>query len=143
MKVFTLLKIALLAVTFVSCKKDKEDIACPINRNSLAGSYLVTGISYKPSAALPEQDFLGYMPDCSKDNLLRLNNDGTYVYLEGTNVCDPSDAGSGIWTVAGNNLQSDGTLNGTIASYDCKALVYYLEDVLADGDKMTFTISRQ
>ncbi|RYY43839.1 MAG: hypothetical protein EOO06_19105 [Chitinophagaceae bacterium] len=143
MKVFTLSGLLLLSIVFVSCKKDRPESACTVSRSTLAGNYLVTAISYKASPSLPEQDFLLYMPDCSKDNLLQLNADGTYNYLEGANVCDPSDAGSGVWSVAGDRVISDGTLNGTVQRYDCKALVYYLEDVLAEGDRMTFTITRQ
>jgi len=40
-------------------------------------------------------------------------------------------------------LTSDGVLNGTIASYDCKTMIYYTENVIKPGDKLTFTMVKQ
>lgn len=143
MKLSTTFKILMLAAIFISCKKERDENACALTTNNLSGTYLVTSLKYKPTSTSPEQDYLLLMPACSKDNLLQLKSDGTYRYIDQGIVCTPEDSGNGTWNVTGNQLESDGSLNGTIASYDCKVLVYYLEDTFTDGDRLTFTITKQ
>jgi len=43
---------------------------------------------------------------------------------------------------AAGRLTSDGTLNGTIASFDCKTLVYYIDNAITPGDRLTYTLEK-
>jgi hypothetical protein len=109
----------------------------------LSGSYKLTALQYKANANAAPADYFSYMDDCEKDNILTLKKDGTYNVNDAGTVCTPSDAQNGTWLVKGNTLTSDGTLNGTIASYDCKTLVYYIDNSIVQGDRLTFTMVKQ
>jgi Lipocalin-like domain len=143
-------KWALTAVVFAStmlfsCKKDRStEPDCSISMQNLAGSYKLTALKYKLNATTPEMDYLPFMEDCEKDDVVTLKSNGTYDYHDAGIVCTPGGTDNGTWGVSGNTISSDGsTINGTIASYDCKTLVYYTENFYATGDKITFTIVKQ
>jgi len=126
---------------FFSCKKeDSKPTACSISMTGLAGSYKLTALQYKSDASAAPVDYLQFMDDCEKDNIIILKDDGTYVTNDLGTVCTPSEDAQGTWLVKGNTLTSDGVLNGTIASYDCKTMIYYTENALKPGDKLTFTM---
>ena len=142
------MKQALIVMTsgimLFSCKKDKNDTPqCEISMAGLSGSYKLTALQYKPDPAAQAQDFLAMMDDCEKDDILVLKSDGTYDYNDLGTVCDPTTEEHGTWLVNGKTLISDGRLNGTVASYDCKTLVYYIPNALKPGDKLTFTLVKQ
>ncbi|MET3878736.1 lipocalin family protein [Chitinophaga sp. OAE865] len=127
-----------------SCKKEESsEPGCSISTTGLSGSYKLTALQYRASATAAPVDYLASMEDCEKDDILTLKSDGTYDYNDGGTVCSPSGTDHGTWQVKGNTLTSDGTLNGTVASYDCKTMVYYVENSLVEGDKLTFTMVRQ
>lgn len=129
---------------FFSCKKEKnESPACGINMDGLAGSYKLTKMQYKASADVAAVDFMNYLEDCQKDDITTLYSNGTYKYDDGGVVCEPSESDEGVWVVKDKAILSDGFINGTVESYDCKTLVYYMADVLVEGDKLTFTAERQ
>jgi hypothetical protein len=129
---------------FFSCKKDDSKPAgCSISMTSLAGSYKLTALQYKSDASAAPVDYLQPMDDCEKDNILILKDDGTYVSDDAGTVCEPAEDTHGTWLVKGNTLTSDGVLNGTIASYDCKTMVYYTENAIKPGDRLTFTMVKQ
>jgi hypothetical protein len=127
-----------------SCKKDKPaEPDCSISLQNLSGSYKLTALQYKRSASATPVNYLDFMDDCEKDDVLVLKANGTYDYNDAGTVCSPSGTDNGTWSVNGNTINSDGTVNGTIASYDCKTLVYYAENVNLPGDKFTFTMVKQ
>ncbi len=129
-----------------SCKKDKSESnngECSISMTSLSGSYKLTALQYKQSASSAPVDYLAYREDCENDDIIQLKSDGTWLYNDLGKVCTPSGSDQGTWQVSGHTLTSDGTLNGTIASYDCKTMVYYVENTLKTGDRMTFTMVKQ
>ena len=132
-----------LITVFTSCEKDKEEDNCTLTRNNLAGTYKLTELKYKLSATLPEQDFLPLMEDCEKDDLLILNSNGTYNYTDVGIKCTPPGTDSGTWNLTGNNLQSDGIFEGEISSFDCKKVVYFVQNTNVQGDKLTFTMTKQ
>jgi hypothetical protein len=147
MKTITM-KWALMAITlgsmFFSCKKEKSSTSeCSISMDGLSGSYKLTALQYKSNANAAPVDYFSYMDDCEKDDILILKNDGTYKVNDAGTVCTPSNAQNGSWLVSGNKLISDGILNGTVASYDCKTLVYYTENSIVAGDRLTFTMVKQ
>lgn len=144
MKVNAIFKVIILAATLVSCKKDRdESTACELTAGSLSGTYQLTALKYKVTPSSPEQDYLLFMEDCERDDRIQLNSNGTYIYTDAGIICDPNGSGDGTWSVTGNQLQSDGLLTGTISSYDCRILTYYLKDVITTGDRITFTMTKQ
>lgn len=144
----TTLKRALLVIisgtVFFACKKEKATApGCPVTKENISGAYKLTALQYKAGANTAPADYLALMDDCEKDNILKLKDDGTYTEDDAGTVCDPSETMQGTWQLHGNTLTSDGTLNGTIASFDCKTLVYYIDDALKPGDRLTYTMEKQ
>ncbi|GAB2812347.1 lipocalin-like domain-containing protein [Ferruginibacter profundus] len=129
-----------------ACKKDPvtpPEPDCSINLTNLSGAYKLTALQYKRSATATPVNYLDYMDACEKDDIVTLKSDGTYHYNDAGTVCTPNGSNDGTWSVTGNTINSDGTVNGTISSYDCKTLVYYAENVNLPGDKFTFTMVKQ
>src|SRR5258708_3232487 len=133
--------IMLSGMLFSCSKKDNNVPECKINMASLSGSYKLTAVQYKSSPTAAPLDYLALMDACEKDDILILKSDGTYDYNDAGTVCTPSGTSHGSWQVTGNTLTSDGTLNGTVASFDCKTMVYYVEN--SPGNRFTFTMERQ
>ncbi|RAJ77397.1 lipocalin-like protein [Chitinophaga dinghuensis] len=131
-----------------SCKKEdsqpnNNNNSCEVNVANLVGNYKVTALQYKASANATPVDFLAQMEDCEKDDILTLKTNGTYTFTDAGIVCKPDGNQEGTWKLEGKTLISDGILQGTVSSYNCKTLVYYVENSLADGDKFTFTLTKQ
>ena len=127
-----------------SCKKDKDNSpACGISMDGIAGSYKVTKIQYKAPDSEDVLDFMEFMDECQKDDITTLYSNGKYKHDDGGLVCEPDETDEGFWVLKDQTILSDGRINGTIENYNCKTLVYYMKDVLVDGDKMTFTAERQ
>lgn len=143
------MKWALTALVFgstmlFSCKKEKTtEPDCSITMQNLSGSYKLTALKYKLNTTTPEMDYLPFMEACEKDDVVILKSNGTYDYNDAGTVCTPSGTDNGTWAVNGNTINSDGTINGTITSYDCKTLIYYAEGINVPGDKFTFTMVKQ
>lgn len=134
----------ILSSLLVACKKDKPvEPDCSLSLNGLAGKYKLTKMQYKRNATAPEVDYLQFMDDCEKDDVVELKNNGTYTYTDGGTVCDPNGNDNGTWSISGNIINGDGTVDGTVISYDCRTLVYYGTNIYLPGDKMTFTITKQ
>jgi len=132
------------ASTLFACKKEKDNTpGCPVTMENLSGAYKLTALQYKASANAAPADYLAYMDDCEKDNILNLKSDGTYKEDDAGTVCDTDEADQGTWQIHGNTLTSDGKLNGTIASWDCKTMVYYIENAIKPGDRLTYTLEKQ
>ncbi|MEC5145879.1 Lipocalin-like domain-containing protein [Chitinophaga sp. 180180018-2] len=134
-----------LGTILLSCKKEKSnEPECGISMTGLAGSYKLTALQYRATATTAPVDYLSSLDDCEKDDILILKSDGAYNYNDAGTVCTAEGANShGTWHVTGNTITSDGTFNGTIASYDCKTLVFYKENAIVTGDRMTFTMVKQ
>jgi len=136
--------IVMAASTLFACKKEKDNTpGCPVTMENLSGAYKLTALQYKASANAAPADYLAYMDDCEKDNILNLKSDGTYKEDDAGTVCDTDEADQGTWQLHGNTLTSDGKLNGTIASWDCKTMVYYIENAIKPGDRLTYTLEKQ
>jgi hypothetical protein len=132
------------SIVFFACKKEKDNTSgCSVTMENLSGAYKLTALQYMASANAAPSDYLAYMDDCEKDDILNLRNNGTYKEDDAGTVCDPIKTAEGSWQLHGNTLTSDGTLNGTIASFDCKTLVYYVENALKPGDRLTYTLERK
>ena len=131
----------LLSVLIFSCKKNK-DKNCNTDMASIAGSYKQTANTYKASSTASEQDLYALEDACEKDDIIALNQNGNYTYTDAGMVCSPAGDGTGTWSVSGSTINIDGQL-GTVASYDCKALVISFTDVQTTGDIEKITLTRQ
>ncbi|WP_177192420.1 lipocalin-like domain-containing protein [Chitinophaga arvensicola] len=139
----TLMSLAVSGL-FFSCQKEKSGSPeCSINVASLSGGYKLTALQYKSTATAAAVDYLAFMDACEKDDIITLDSKGTYDYNDAGTICTPEKKEHGTWQLNGNILTSDGTLNGTIASYDCKTLIYYVENTIVPGDRLTFTMAKQ
>jgi hypothetical protein len=141
-----MLFIAISIGLFSSCKKETgTNNACKADMPHIAGSYKLTGLKYKLNTTASEQNFLDLLDDCEKDDVLALHADGTYDYNDIGLVCAPGGSNNGSWSITGNRITtSDSDFpEGIISSFDCKSLVYYVNDIYTAGDKLTFTLTRQ
>jgi hypothetical protein len=136
--------IALSSILFSCKKEDSTEPACSITMQNLSGSYKLTGLKYKLTPATPEMDFFSLMDDCEKDDLLVLNVNGTYQFKDLGITCSPDGNETGAWKLNGiTTVTSDGILEGTISSFDCKTLVFYNDNYNIPGDRATITLVKQ
>ena len=59
---------------------------------------------------------------CFKDNIYTFNANGNYTISDGVDVCNPSDAETGTWSLNGTNfIVNDGTGpdTATISEFNC------------------------
>lgn len=130
----------ILATTVMACKKDP--VACTTNMASIAGSYKIIAAKYKASSTAPEQDFFSTLPACEKDDIIKLNANGTADYQDAGTACTPNSTYSSTWSLSGNTITMDGT-PGTIQLFDCKKLVVTGTGTLVPGDILTVTYEKQ
>lgn len=129
-----------LVAILVACKKDP--ITCTTNMASIAGSYKITAAKYKASSSATEQDFFATLPACEKDDIIKLNANGTADYQDAGTACTPNSSYSSTWSLSGNTITMDGT-PGTIQLFDCKKLVVTGTGALVPGDILTVTYEKQ
>jgi hypothetical protein len=136
-----------ICIFFFSCTKENSHNGntngCSISMSSIAGTYKLTALTYKAGSSDPEVDYLAFMDDCEKDDLTTLNSNGNYNYNDAGTQCSPDGASTGTWSLKGNQMTSDGIMGGTISSFDCKTLVFYVADIYKAGDKLVFTMKKQ
>jgi hypothetical protein len=137
--------VALCACFLFGCQKDKDADGCTTDMPHIAGTYKLTALTYQNDGATAPKDFLPNIDDCEKDDLLELKANGTFVSHDAGTVCTPANDSQGTWGVNGKQITTDsGNFpTGTITSFDCKSLVYYVPDIYHNGDKLIFTLTRQ
>lgn len=144
----TMLKLTLIALVsvslFASCKKEEDKpTGCLINTANIAGSYKLGGMEYAAGGNVPPIDFMTFIDDCEKDDLLIFVNNGILRHEDKGTRCEESDNEEGTWKLEGNSLRLDGESVGAITSFDCKTMVYAVDNFLKQGDKMTITYIKQ
>jgi hypothetical protein len=133
-----------LSSLFFSCKKEKTlETNCSINMQNLSGTYKLVAMQYKASPNTAEIDYLPFMDACEKDDDIILKPNGTYNYNDIGISCTPNESDNGVWALNGNLINSDGIMNGTIKSFDCKTLVFYLDDYNMQKDRITVTMAKK
>ncbi len=138
------LTVLALSSIFFSCKKeDSAEPPCSISMQNLSGSYKFSALKYKLTPASPEVDFFALLDDCEKDDLLILNANGTYQFKDLGITCLPDGNEIGTWKLNGTTVTSDGILEGTISSFECKTLVFYNENYNIAGDRAILTFVKQ
>lgn len=129
-----------------SCQKEKgrkNGTECNLSMANIAGAYKLTKLTYKANASTPETDFLVFMDDCEKDDLITLRAEGKYTYDDEGTVCSPDQSSTGDWRLVNNRIISDGMVSGTVSKFDCQALVLHVNGIYEEGDKLEFTMVRQ
>lgn len=86
----------LAALVMVSCSKDDEnDETSKTKKEYLtAGNWKVTVMTISPGVNIfgtVITDMYAQMPACTKDDLIKFNNDGSIRDDEGATKCDPND----------------------------------------------------
>jgi uncharacterized lipoprotein YehR (DUF1307 family) len=133
---------AILVTSVISCKKKDSAPTCTTNMASIAGSYKTLSIKYKANNSSPEQDFFALLDACEKDDIVKLNANGSADYQDAGIPCTPNSSYTSTWSLNGNSITMDGT-QGTIQLFDCKKLVVTASGALIPGDIFTVTYERQ
>ena len=111
--------LALVSLCFVACSKDKDS---DVNKENISGSYKVTAATMQAGSAAPI-DYLALQSPCEKDDIIKLNSDLTYNYVDAGTKCSPVGDDSGVWSVPSNTqISIDGQVS-TIKSFDGHTLV--------------------
>ncbi|MBN8699628.1 MAG: lipocalin family protein [Chitinophagales bacterium] len=132
-----------LAVSLVSCQKEQSTLnGCTLSMASIAGTYKITSIRYKSASNAPEQDYLAMMEPCEKDDLIKVNANGTADYQDAGTKCSPEGSYPSTWSLSGNTMTIDG-VTGTIQSFDCRKLVITASGAFVPGDIYTVTYEKQ
>ena len=109
---------SLLTLFLAGCSK--KDSGGSYSMKSVAGNYKLTASTVTSGGATV--DYMPYIDDCQKDDLLQLKDDSTYIYTDAGTTCNPDGSSTGEWYISGSNLIQDGdTVN--IKSFNGTALV--------------------
>ena len=127
----------------LSCKKN-TDSSCTTTTASISGPYKITAITYKANASAAEADYLNtiFSDACQRDDIYTFSTNGTYTIADAGSVCSPPGDDNGTWALSGNTMTIDGN-PATVASFDCKTLVFIINDSQVAGDQLKFTLTRQ
>jgi hypothetical protein len=136
------LLLTVLCVFFSSCQKNKDE-NCTASVASISGSYKLTSLQYKINAGTPAQDYLVFLDACERDDIVTLNSNGTWSSQDAGVVCIPNGNDNGTWSLSGSIINSDGLIDGTIESFDCRTLVFFVADIYTNGDRLTFSMVKQ
>lgn len=137
------LSAAVLVTTLMACNKpiDLPD-TCANDLTTIVGTYKIIASKYKASSSAPEEDFFTTLPACEKDDIVKLNANGTADYQDAGIACTPNGTYSSTWSLNGNSITMDGT-PGTIQLFDCKKLVVVASGILIPGDIFTVTYEKK
>ena len=102
-----ILSLSLLGLMFFAACKKNDPPAPPTNTDLIARNWKITAMTgtFPP---LPAVDILGQVPACEKDNILKVQSNGTYTEDEGPTKCSPTDpqiASTGTWSFSNNDTK--------------------------------------
>jgi hypothetical protein len=116
-------------LAFFACKKSSSTSNAKTVEN-LSGSYNLTALTWTTLGV--SVNVYDSLPDCEKDNVIKLNTDLSLDFIDGVPVCTPDESDHGSWSLSSNG---DSLYFGTTASYikswDGKTLV--LTGIVDDG----------
>ena len=116
--------IALLSVVFfIACKKS-DNTSSARTVQDLSGSYLLSSLVWTSNGI--STNLYDSLPDCERDNVYRLDPDGSAHTIDVKILCSPPEADSvTTWSLSpnGDSLYFGG-LGVYIKSWDGKTLVY-------------------
>ena len=111
----------LIMVILVSCSKEGGSNSTAINVANISGTYKLTGLTVQLTP-LPPQSILDSIPDCQRDDLIKLNHDMSLYLVDNGVTCVPPANDTSTWSLNGNTITID-TLTGTIQKYDGQFLI--------------------
>lgn len=110
-----LLLASILILAASSCKKDDEE---KTNTDKLTGkNFVMSGWTIDPPVTIQGTSFAdlwSFLPECTKDDFMVFNADGTVTFDEGATKCDPGDpqTDQGTWTYVDNETKISVTADG-------------------------------
>ncbi|MCF8459064.1 MAG: lipocalin family protein [Bacteroidales bacterium] len=129
LKTLILIAIAGSFLIVSSCKKDDDD---PVNKKATltANSWKLSAMTVDPAFPFIGSNIYLWLEDCSKDDLMTFNENGTYTNDEGATKCDDADpqiVEQGSWAFNTDETQlimtdSDTTYTNTIVSLSSSKL---------------------
>ncbi len=110
-----MLLVAAAILTAASCKKDNNDEK---SKDDLltSGSWKMAAWTIDPAVEIQGMtytDLFAFLPDCSKDDFMTFDSDGTVVYDEGATKCDAGDPQTTTGTWMFNSDQTELTMAQT------------------------------
>jgi len=94
---FTLLAFLFFGTALASCKKDEAPQ--PVGKKELlSNTWKVSDVKNAEGASVIDLPVAKIT--CLKDNIFTLNADDSYAIDEGAEICDPSSAGTGTWSLS-------------------------------------------
>jgi hypothetical protein len=148
MRKIQILLIITLTVMVINCKKDANSVVS--RKDLLSGkTWIMTAETISPAMNVNGTlitDFYSQEPSCTKDDIAKLNSNGTYTLEEGQTKCsanDPQVYETGTWTLSSDEsvlvLTSNGTVtNAKIQELTASKLVVIEEETL-NSIKYTLT----
>jgi len=150
LRVLTLLLLSLVILTANSCKKDDESKS---KTDLLTGKYWkYTAMNISPSIefnGFEYSDLFGLLPNCTKDDLVKYDADGTVIYDEGASKCDEGDpqTETGTWSFNSDETKITEVFDGDSFTYDVLELsdtnvkFSYSEEADYGNGVQTYTIT--
>ena len=138
----TIMALSCVLLVLMSCNKDEDSKTCSTTKENIAGSYKVTGNTYKQTPTSQEENLMNDAEPCDLDDVITLNTNNSYQVADRGVTCNPSNDESGSWSLNGSTLTIDGE-PATIKSFNCKTLVAVTTDVFVAGDQITLTLTKQ
>jgi len=146
-KIKILLIITLIAMV-VNCKKDEN--AATSRKDLLSGkTWIMTAETISPAMNVNGTlitDFYSQEPSCTRDDIAKLNSNGTYTLEEGATKCsanDPQVYETGTWTLNSDETVLVLTSNGTVTNAKIQELtatkLVIIEEETLNGIKYTLT----
>ena len=95
----------LLSSIFTSCKKDDDNNdRSARTKENLSGSYvLVSAIAKSGTLELDITNNENFLPSCTKDDVITLNSDNSFVSTDAGVKCTPDGSYSGTWSLPNTN----------------------------------------
>ena len=141
-RLFSSLLLAVIAVSsFSSCKKDKEEEVA-VTKENLVGDYKLVSIKVKSGSETSDITDQ-YVPGCQRDDIYKLNADGSFAYVDAGTVCEPAGDYEGQWTLEAKTLEFD-LYEFNITKFSGSTLVGgYTETVEGISYYTEFTFAKQ
>ncbi len=148
MKTKILASLLFLSLIF-SCKKNNNNSSdCSKTMAAISGTYSIFKVEIGNNGVFT--DATSSIDDCSKDDRLSLNSNGTTNYQDLGVKCSPPGDGTGTWSIssAGKMTITDNSGGvsdisvADITSYDCTFLVLTETDPSAPGVELRVTFKK-
>ncbi len=120
-KILTVMFLSVVILAANSCKKDDDE---KTKTDMLTGKFWkFTSMNINPAIefnGLEYSDLFGLMPNCSKDDQVKYNSDGTIIYDEGPSKCDEGDpqTETGTWVFSADETKITETFDGESFTYN-------------------------